>query len=236
MIKLLVHFIMRIPLIIAVFCLADVRPSNASEDQIEERRDELSLLIRRFNTLDEALKEKDNEIMELQEKMGEFQEKIEELGAENKEQQEKIEVRNPPFGYFCAFKDTFSTAFSVITYDKLLYSSQFGLQGESPGIDITSGKFVSGISGTWRVDFSLYTTPYPGKDIYMNLYKNGEQIPETEFWSSRSSTGSGYDSNTGGRTVLLHLDLGDELYIGTTYFGNPARYIIFCVSLEQSDA
>ena len=194
MIKLLVHFIMRIPLIIAVFCLADVRPSNASEDQIEERRDELSLLIRRFNTLDEALKEKDNEIMELQEKMGEFQEKIEELGAENKEQQEKIEVRNPPFGYFCAFKDTFSTAFSVITYDKLLYSSQFGLQGESPGVDLTNGKFSDGISGARRVDFSLITYPAPGELYFIYLYKNREQIPETFVGSSRSSTGSGYDS------------------------------------------
>ena len=53
-------------------------------------RDELSLLIRRVNNLEEALKEKDDEIIG--------------LGTANKELQEKIEeVQNPPFGYFCAF-------------------------------------------------------------------------------------------------------------------------------------
>merc|ERR1711997_1139787 len=109
-------------------------------------------------------------------------EKIEAVRTENKELQEKIEnLRNPPFGYFCSYQDRFSVANSVITYDKLLYSSQFGLQGDSPGIDIKTGKFVSGFSGTWRVDFSLYTLPAPGRYVNIYLYKNGEQIPETYF-------------------------------------------------------
>merc|ERR1712025_1158176 len=103
---------------------------------------------------------------------------------------------------------------SVITYDKLLYSSQFGLQGDSPGIDINTGKFVSGLSGTWRVDFSLQTHPNTGEDNYIYLYKNGKQIPETHFYSHGSSAVSGWDANTGGRSVLLHL--GDELYLATT--------------------
>ena len=68
---------------------------------------------------------------------------------------ETSERDQEPFGYFCAYKLSFDADDSVITYDKLLYSSQFGLQGESPGIDITSGKLTSGISGTWRIDFSL---------------------------------------------------------------------------------
>ena len=153
-----------------------------------------------------------------------------------KELEEKIEeVRNPPFGYFCAYKSSFSTANSVITYDRLLYSSQFGLQGESPGIDITSGKFVAGFSGTWRLDFSLYTLPDPGDDISLYLYRNGEQIPETRFRSTRSSKVSGYDVNTGGRSVLLRLDLGDELYIRTTVMEDSVNNIIFCASLEQFD-
>ena len=213
---------MRILLITAVFCLAGLTVSIAREDHPEERRDELSLLIERFNNLEEALKEKDDEIIG--------------LGTANKELQEKIEeVQNPPFGYFCAFKDQFSTGNSVITYDKLLYSSQFGLEGESPGINITSGKFLSGFTGTWRVDFSLWTGPDPAEAIYVFLYKNGVRLPETEFASYRSFTGSGYDGNTGGRSVLVHLDLGNELYIGTTTMEEPAVNIIFCVSLEQVD-
>ena len=120
-------------LVIAVFCLAGVRLSKAREEDSEEKRDELSLLIRRFNNLEEALKEKDNEIMDLEEK-------IEAVQTENKELQEKIEdIRNPPFGYFCSYQDRFSAPDSVITYDKLLYSSQSGLQGDSPGIDINTG-------------------------------------------------------------------------------------------------
>ena len=212
---------MRILLIITVFCLAGVRLSIAREDQTGDMRDELSLLIRRVNNLEEENKE--------------LQEKIEEVRSENKELQEKIEeAQNPPFGYFCSYKNTFAAADSVITYDKLLYSSQFGLQGDSPGIDINTGKFVSGFSGTWRVDFSLSSGPEPGEGIYIYLNKNEDQIPETLFDSHRSSTGSGYDVNTGGRSILLHLDLGDELYLATATRDTAYR-VIFCVSLEQAD-
>ena len=211
-------------LVIAVFCLAGVRVSNAREDESEEMRDELSLLIRRVNNLEEENKE--------------LQEKIEEVRSENKELQEKIEeAQNPPFGYFCSYKNTFAAADSVITYDKLLYSSQFGLQGDSPGIDINTGKFVSGFSGTWRVDFSLLTFPGPEEGVYLWLYKNGEKIPEMEFdsYRSSSSTGSVITLNTGGRSILLHLDQGDELYLAGTFLGEKAYKTIFCVSLEQAD-
>merc|ERR1711997_1374040 len=184
-----VHFTMRSLLIIALFCLCGLSLSIAREDQNEDMRDELSLLVRRVNNLEEALKETDSENKKLQE--------------------------NPPFGYFCSYKDEFSESGedSVITYDKLLYSSQFGLQGDSPGIDINTGKFVAGFSGTWRVDFSLYTSPNPGENINILLYKNGERIPEAEFLSYRSNSVSGYDYNTGGRSLLLHLDLGDKLHL-----------------------
>ena len=92
---------MQFRLFIAVFCLAGVRLSNAWENQTEEIRDELSLLVRRVNNLEEALKEKDNENIELKEKIE--------------------EVRNTPFGYFCGYQDAFYSPNSVITYDKLLY-------------------------------------------------------------------------------------------------------------------
>ena len=94
---------------------------------------------------------------------------------------------------------------------------------------------MSGFSGTWRVDFSLWTSPESSdlRHIDIFLYKNGERIPETKFFSSRSSDNSGFDTDTGGRSVLLHLDLGDELYIATTYMEGGAFDIIFCVSLEQ---
>ena len=204
---------MRSLLIIALFCLSGLNLSIAREDQNEDIRDELSLLVRRVNNLEEALKEKDSENKKLQE--------------------------NPPFGYFCSYKDEFSESGedSVITYDKLLYSSQFGLQGDSPGIDINTGKFVSGFSGTWRVDFSLLTFPGPEEGVYLWLYKNGEKIPEMEFdsYRSSSSTGSVITLNTGGRSILLHLDQGDELYLAGTFLGEKAYKTIFCVSLEQAD-
>ena len=290
-------------LFIAIFCLAGLRPAIgiASDNQNEGIRDDLNILIRRVNKLEEALTEKDIEILELREKIEdvqtenkELQEKLNQVRIENKELQEKMEdvrieneekmkdlsekmediqaennglqekiraenkvmleeniqdvrtenkelqekiedVQNPPFGYFCSYQDYFSAPNSVITYDKVLYSSQFGLQGDSPGIDINTGKFVAGFSGTWRVDFSLRTKPDPGEDVNIYLFKNGEKIPETRFYSYRSPEGSGYDGNTGGRSVLLHLDLGDELHLGTTDIGEPALDIIFCVSLEQFD-
>ena len=182
----------------------------------------------------------------LEQALSQRDEVLTELRTENKELQEKIEeVRNPPFGYFCSYQDSFSASHSVITYDKLLYSSQSGLQGDSPGIDINTGKFVAGISGTWRVDFSLYTRPDPEEIVQIFLFKNSKKIPETIFSSSRSSRAGIIsrsrgpntipDTHTGGRSVLLHLDLGDELHLATTSMGNTAYKIIFCVSLEQFD-
>ena len=160
----------------------------------------------------------------------------EELRNENKELRAELEnLRNPPFGYFCSFQEEWAKADSVITYDKLLYSSQFGLQGDSPGIDINTGKFVSGLSGTYRVDFSLVTHPDPVEFIFISVFKNGQQILETDFYSLRSYSGSGQDWNTGGRSVLLHLDLGDQLHLATTMMDDDAWRIIFCVSLEQFD-
>ena len=277
-----VQLVQLVLLIIVLLCFTDVRLSSAMEDQTEDMRDELNLLIRRVNNLEEALTEKDIEIMEqrekieelqekmedvqtenkeLKEKMEELSEKIEDIRAENSELQEKIraenkegleeniqdvrtenkelqekieDVQNPPFGYFCSYEDSFSTANSVITYDKLLYSSQFGLQGDSPGIDINTGKFVAGFSGTWRVDFSLVTAPDPYEYVYVYLYKNEERITETRFYSYHRD-GSFHDVNTGGRSVLLHLELGDEVHLGTTLTQNIAWDILFCVSLEQFD-
>jgi len=166
--------------------------------------------------------------------------RITDLGADKKAKDQELErkieeVRNPPFGYFCSYRGFFQDAKSVITYDNLLYSSQFGMQGDSPGININTGKFVSGFSGTWRVDFSLYTGTQPGGYGYIFLYKNDEEIPETLFYSFRSSDGSGYDINTEARSVLLHLNLGDELHLATTTMEDSAYHIIFCVSLEQFD-
>ena len=160
----------------------------------------------------------------------------EELRNENKELREELEnLRNPPFGYFCSFQEKWTEADSVITYDKLLYSSQFGLQGDSPGIDINTGKFVTGFSGTWRVDFSLVTYPHYGEYIHIFLYKNGVQIPETDFYSYRTAQQGGEDVNTGGRSLLLHLEVGDELHLGTTLNDDSAYEILFCVALEQFD-
>jgi len=163
--------------------------------------------------------------------------------AKDQELERKIEeARNPPFGYFCSYKYEFNASDSVITYDKLLNSKHNGLQGDSPGIDINTGKFVAGISGTWRVDFSLITWPKPDEKITITLHKNGMEIREIAHFSKRhkSSVARSSDYNTGGISVLLHLDLGDELHLGTDFdnrhtFWDPIKDIIFCVSLEQFD-
>ena len=49
------------------------RLSTAREDQTEDMRDELSLLVRRFNNLEEALMEKDSENKELQKRIEDVQ-------------------------------------------------------------------------------------------------------------------------------------------------------------------
>ena len=54
------------------------------------------------------------------------------------------------------------------------------------------------------------------------------------FSSYHSTSGSGYDVNTGARSLLVYLGVGDELNLGTTVMENSAHRIIFCVSLEQA--
>ena len=207
---------------------------KANEERIQNLKADMEAKDVRITTLEADKKPKEQRISNLEADKRTKDQRVANLEAEDKELQERIkDVENPPFGYFCGSQDSFSAANSVITYDKLLYSSKSGLQGDSPGIDIKTGKFVSGFSGTWRVDFSLRTVPDPGEKVDIYLYKNGEKITETLFRSVRTSESSGYDTNTGGRSVLLHLDLGDEVHLATTNMEDTGIDIIFCVSLEQ---
>ena len=81
----------------------------------------------------------------------------------------------------------------------------------------------------------MVTWPHYGEYIYIYIYKNGVQIPESHFYSFRTTLHDGEDVNTGGRSLLLHLELGDELHLGTTTNDDTAYEILFCVALEQFD-
>ena len=214
---------MRILHVIAVVCLAGLKLSIAREDQTEERRDELSLLLRRVDNLEEALKEKDNEILELQ---------------------EKIEADDSaPFGYYCAYAGGWSfwdTEYTKITLDTVTYSSESAGMAQPSGFE-TDGRggtnFVAGVSGTYRADWSFWTELDPGQQIDMYLKKNGMLFQETLSVAKRSAEGSGTDMWTMARSVIIHMDQGEYTYLQTETENEAyLRDITLCVTLLKADA
>ena len=90
-----------------------------------------------------------------------------------------------------------------------------------------SGIFTTPQAGTWSISYSLYSTPDPGNTNAVFLYKNGEQIPESIHTAGHMG-GSGHMWFTGGRTVLLSLDVGDTLWLQTEYNNEPSQKILIC--------
>ena len=60
-------------------------------------------------------------------------------------------MRDNPYSFECGYQTAWDTADSVISYTRLLYSST----NVTGGLDISSGLFTAGHSGTWAVTFTF---------------------------------------------------------------------------------
>ena len=144
------------------------------------------------------------------------------------------EVRNPPFAFQCAsnYGKWWHLSNAIITYDKLLYSSMFNVDG---GFDIATGVFTAGYPGTWTLTASMRSALNEGEDSFIFIYHNDQKIEDSRLFTHVGS-GQTVQSMTS-RTLLMHLDTGDSVSLRTEQWGLGwgIADIILCVELAQFD-
>ena len=106
------------------------------------------------------------------------------------------------------------------------------------GFNISTGIFSVGYSGTWRITASANM-----KLAHIFIHHNNQEIRESKFTMTGVTTSkvlnkySKYEKSTGSRTLLMHLDTGDRVYLRSDTSDYHAKIvdIIFCVELVQFD-
>ena len=141
----------------------------------------------------------------------------------------RMEVRKPPFVYQCgSYHDEWCSKDSTVTYSSLLHSSMSKVE---QGLNITSGIFTAGLSGTWRVSFSMRSALGSGQSNTAHLYLNNRPVSGSRF---RDTVNGGNLQSMGSRTLLLQLEAGDQISLRVGRLGWCFADIIFCVELAES--
>ena len=149
---------------------------------------------------------------------------------EEKYEDLRTEVRQPPSAYQCgSYEEEWCSKDSTIAYTSLLYSSMSRVE---QGLNITTGIFTAGISGTWRVSFSMRSALGSGQSNTALLYLNNRPVSGSRF---RDTVTGGSLQSMGSRTLLLHLEAGDRLSLRVGRLGWCFADIIFCVELARAD-
>merc|ERR1711892_227450 len=151
------------------------------------------------------------------------------------EHEKSIKVtRDAPEVFYCGFQYGFQYGVSSpsnITYDSMFYSRTNQPTG---GLDLATGVFTSPFPGTYTVTYSLYAWNNHDEYVFIFLYKNEVQIDESQHYSSYSGS-SGQVRDQGGRTLILHLDMGETLSLRYTGGSGDLERIMFCATLSMFD-
>ena len=172
--------------------LVDLEQQNMVEK--EELNQEIVNLTLKMKDLKNPLKQKfanlKQQIMvekeDLKQEMINLQQKLVKMNNDNLELKLKIEdLSNPPFYHMCLFQDHGYGNNHVINYDRILYHSSY--RCDDADIDLNSGLFTAGFSGTYTVTWSLRAKNYWRNRIY--LRKNKTQMKESclESYSQRDN-------------------------------------------------
>merc|ERR1711892_472505 len=160
--------------------------------------------------------------------------KLDDLTSKDHELERDVSIiRNPPFIHSCgSHYEYLSIASQTIPYNRLLYSST---NTEGGGLDIARGVFTSPLAGSYTVTWSLAADDDAGDhSVVIYLRQNGQNIDES-FHQSYYNGGSGYIHDQGGRTLVLHLDMGDTLDLYCYDCSADIYHTTFCVSLSTAD-
>merc|ERR1719347_1540589 len=142
-------------------------------------------------------------------------------------------LMDPPEIYYCAFKDVTNAQSASITYDSIFYARSN--QG-SGGLDTSSGLFTAGYPGTYEVSWALIAAMNAGSHVLrITLYKNGKTLDHPTIHESSYTGFDGKVADQGGRSVFMHLDLGETLSLHCDDCTAGAYYVTFCAKLLQFD-
>ena len=142
-------------------------------------------------------------------------------------------LKEAPWMFTCAgHYSVLSTSQQVISYSSLLYNST---NAAGAGLDITSGQFTAGSTGSYTVTWSLRAINDAGDhSVHINMRKNGKNVDESLHYS-RYTGPSGYAYDQGGRTLVVHLESGDTLDLFCNECSAGIDDVTFCVSLSHAD-
>merc|ERR1712021_237598 len=115
----------------------------------------------------------------------------------------KVTTKVPPEIVYCGYRGSVSSP-STITYDSMFYSRTNQPTG---GLDLATGVFTSPFPGTYTVSVMSNQSEL----VYIYMYKNEVRIGESVHFSEYYSGSSGSVGDQGGRTLILHLDMGETL-------------------------
>merc|ERR1719312_1086735 len=153
------------------------------------------------------------------------------VSNKNKLDSEISMIRTPPHMHACGYMDSYNYVSGIIPYSSLLYSST---NTEGGGLDISTGIFTSPYPGSYTVTWGLKAGVKYTQEVSINLKHNGNSIEESRHDSYYTGSDQLYEQ--GGRTIILHLDMGDTLAL----YKGPGSYsevysVTFCVSLSTYD-
>jgi len=133
-------------------------------------------------------------------------------------------------GAQCGYRYKWTSSSSTITYESLLLDTGRG------SLDLSSGEWKAEEKGIYQVTWSLYNELNDGEQKEIHLFKNGELVSES-MHRSFNNPSNGSIRDQGGRSLLLEMDVGDRLYLGThsSYFTGEAFSITFCVNILSID-
>ena len=187
---------------------------------------------RRIAALEDAMTAKELQVSELQQEMKGLVGRInvtEETDVQLMEMMDQ--VRNPPFAFQCAWQSGLVTAEnSVITFERLSYSSMFGVTG---GLDISTGVFTAGYNGVWTLSYATHSEQGGGDVNSVYLYLNETKVEESVHYTYNSG-GSEHFQTLGSRTLHLRLEVGDVVTLRTGRLQDIGG-ITLCFELAQFD-
>merc|ERR1711971_765470 len=127
-----------------------------AKDEMMEK--ELEIRDEKIAFLEAAMETRDKQMLELEEEMKSL------TGRINVTEETDVllrglvdQVRNPPYAFQCAYKEQWTAADSVITYDRLTYDEISGgsIYNVTGCLDINTGVFTvgQGYSGVWEISY-----------------------------------------------------------------------------------
>merc|ERR1719350_1626003 len=150
---------------------------------------------------------------------------------------EVTRMRDLPYEMFCAYQDKWTTPSSTISFDSFLADYN---NGDRPGggqgeMDLATGTFTCLTGGYYTISFAAYHLLHLKESTNLFLYHNGERLAASSGWQSNDNSAGAALAIQGGRTLILHLAVGDTLSLGVTACSGAINQLTFCLSLTGFD-